>query len=181
MLAQKKDGSNQPAAPSSPALDGGKRENTIEDAGQLRRHRGRDCRGVAKKLEEEKEVKEMRAKAEAGDGDAMCELGGVVPRGRNGLAKDKAQARAWYERSAAARDPKGMAAFGECLLLGHRWAQDNVFGIMNVTEAAGLGSDVGAMTLGYGRSSEARPAEGPCSGEVLVEEGRRRRVRSTSN
>ena len=100
------------------------------------------------KLEDEKEVKETRAKAEGGDGYAMYCLGVWYEKGEYGLAVDKAQARAWYERSAAARDPKGMASFGQCLLLGIGGPEDHVFGIMNVTEAAGLGSDHAACILG---------------------------------
>ena len=101
-----------------------------------------------KKLADEKLVKEMRAKAEGGDGPAMYRLGGWCNSGMNGLTKDDVQARAWYERSAAARHPKGMAAFGECLLLGIGGPQDNALGLVNVTEAAYLGSDVGVMKLG---------------------------------
>ena len=100
------------------------------------------------KLADEKLVKEMRAKAEGGDGHAMYRLGGWYSSGMNGLTKDDVQARAWYERSAAARYPKGMAAFGECLLLGIGGPQDNALGLVNVTEAAYLGSDVGVMKLG---------------------------------
>ena len=101
------------------------------------------------KLEDEKEVKETRAKAEGGDGYAMYCLGVWYEKGEYGLAVDKAQARSWYERSAAARDPKGIAAFGNCLLLGIGGPEDHVFGIMNVTEAAGLGSDLSAYRLGW--------------------------------
>ena len=101
-----------------------------------------------KKLADEKLVKEMRAKAEGGDGPAMYRLGGWCNSGMNGLTKDDVQARAWYERSAATRYPKGMAAFGECLLLGIGGPQDNALGLVNVTEAAYLGSDVGVMKLG---------------------------------
>ena len=79
----------------------------------------------------------------------MYWLGGGHRLGINGLVKDLAQARAWYERSAAARDPKGIAAFGNCLLLGIGGPEDHVFGIMNVTEAAGLGSDLSAYRLGW--------------------------------
>ena len=64
------------------------------------------------------------------------------------LAVDKAQARAWYERSAAARDPKGMGTFGEYLLNGIGGPQDKTLGLVNVTEAAHLGSDMGACILG---------------------------------
>ena len=103
---------------------------------------------LAMKLLFEKEVKELRAKAEAGDGAAMRMLGTWYGSGLNGLAKDDVQARAWYGRSAAARDPKGMAMFGDYLLRGEGGPQDNVFGIMNLTEAAGLGSDYAALLLG---------------------------------
>ena len=88
--------------------------------------------------------------AEGGDGEAMQSLGLWYMMGKNGLAKDDAQACAWYERSAAARYPKGLANFGNYLLRGIGGPQDNVFGIMNVTQAAELGSDVGAVLLGSG-------------------------------
>ena len=68
--------------------------------------------------------------------------------GTNGLAIDKAQARAWYERSAAARDPKGMASFGEYLLLGIGGSVETSLGLVMVTQAAELGSDIGAYRLG---------------------------------
>ena len=68
--------------------------------------------------------------------------------GLHGLAVDKAQARAWYERSAAARHPKGLACFGEYLLKGWGGPEDIGFGLVNVTEAAGLGSDFSAYLLG---------------------------------
>ena len=61
-----------------------------------------------------------------------------------------AQARAWYQRSAAARNPKGLASFGDCLLKGWGGPEDIVFGIVNVMEAAGLGSDFAACNLGGG-------------------------------
>ena len=59
-----------------------------------------------------------------------------------------AKARAWYERSAAARHPPGMANFGQCLLSGIGGPQNYALGLVNVTEAAGLGSEVGAFLLG---------------------------------
>ena len=95
-------------------------------------------------------MKKTRAKAEGGDGEAMWRLGAWYQFGKNGLAKDDVQAREWFERSAAARHPPGMAAFGQFLLNGLGGLQDIAFGIMNVTEAAYLGSDLGAMKLGRG-------------------------------
>ena len=102
----------------------------------------------AKKRADETKVKETREKAEGGDGDAMLLLGKWYQLGMNGLAVDKAQARAWFERSAAARHPPGMANLGQCLLSGIGGPQDNALGLVNVTEAAGLGSEVGAFLLG---------------------------------
>ena len=93
-------------------------------------------------------MKECRAKAEAGDGEAMYRLGSWYEFGSYGLAIDKAQARAWHERSAAARDPRGMGTFGSCLLLGIGGPQDNALGLVNATEAAGLGSNLGAYLFG---------------------------------
>ena len=104
---------------------------------------------MKEKLANEKVVKELRAKAEGGDWNAMYCLGVWYQFGLHGLAKDAAQARAWYELSGAARNPKGMASFGQCLLLGIGGPEDHVFGIMNATEAAGLGSDLGAYRLGW--------------------------------
>ena len=39
--------------------------------------------------------------------------------------------------------------FGKCLLEGVGGPQDDVFGVMNVTEAAGLGSNLSAYRLGW--------------------------------
>ena len=100
------------------------------------------------KLADEKLVKEMHAKAEGGDGSAMYRLGGWCNSGMNGLTKDDVQARAWYERSAAARHPKGMASFGQCLLLGIGGPQDNALGLVNLMDSAHLGSDFGTFLLG---------------------------------
>ena len=78
----------------------------------------------------------------------MYRLGVWYAQGQYGLAIDEAQARAWYERCAAARNPKGIACFGQCLLLGIGGPQHNALGLVNVTEAAHLGSDVGQLLLG---------------------------------
>ena len=78
----------------------------------------------------------------------MWKLGVCYEYGCYGLAKDDVQSRAWYERSAAARDPRGMGTFGSCLLLGIGGPQDNALGLVNVTEAAGLGSNLGAYLFG---------------------------------
>ncbi len=102
-----------------------------------------------KKLADEEEVKEMRARAEGGDEMASWQLGMWYQKGMKGLAKDDVQARAWYERSAAAGDPRGLALFGQYLLCGWGGPQDSALGLVNLTEAARHdGSDVAAYILG---------------------------------
>ena len=123
--------------------------NTIESLIKSGAIAGEIAEAWQKKLEDETLVKEWRAKAEGGDGQAMHRLGVWYQYGKNGLAMDGAQARAWYERSAAIRYPKGMGTFGSCLLAGVGGPQDHVFGIVNAAQAAKLGSDVGAYYLGW--------------------------------
>ena len=101
-----------------------------------------------KRLADEKRVQELRAKAEGGDGDAMYLLGTWYGHGQYGLAKDAAQSRTWYERSAATRDPRGMTGFGVCLLLGYGGPKNTSLGWVYITDAAHPGSDLGAYRLG---------------------------------
>ena len=122
--------------------------NTIESLIQTGAIEDEIAEAWQKRLAFEKRVKEMRAKAEGGDGDAMHWMGVCYTFGQ-GVAKDEAQARAWYERSAAARNPKGLASFGDCLLAGTGGPQESVYGIINMTQAAELGSDWGAYRLGW--------------------------------
>ena len=100
------------------------------------------------KLVDEELVKETRAEAEGGDGDSMCCLGVWYNFGLNGLAKDFEQARAWFERSAATRDPRGLSYFGRCLLRGTGGPQNNALGLVYFTDAAHLGSNHAAFKLG---------------------------------
>ena len=102
----------------------------------------------AKKRADETKVKEIRGKAEAGDAEAMYQLGLCYRSGRGGLAQDAVQTRAWLERSAAARNPTGLATFGFCLLRGIGGPQDSALGLVNVSQAAALGSDSAAYLLG---------------------------------
>ena len=161
--------------------------NTIEALVKSGAIDGEIAEAWQKKLEQESEVAVTRADAEGGDGKSMYRLGRWYENGECGLAKDDVQARAWYERSAAARDPMGMAKFGDCLLAGAGGPQDDVFGVMNVTEAAHLGSDVGAFLLGraFFESCNGLPKDpvraqywlkkafdGECEVKHLNEEGR---------
>ena len=130
--------------------------NTIEALVESGAIEGEIAEAWTKKLRLETRVKEIRAIAERGrrgDGEAMWKLGVWYQEGVNGLARDLAKARAWYERSAATRDPRGMAAFGQCLLAdsgreSYSLRGSYSLGLVNVTEAAHLGSDLGALLLG---------------------------------
>ena len=148
----KKEG--EPTSPSTGAVIGTKlfpapqARNTIEALVKSGAIAGDMATAWKQKLELEKNMKAIRAKAEGGDGTAMWQLGGFYEYGDYGLAKDDVQSRAWYERSAATRDPRGMAKFGDCLLAGVGGPQDNIYGIMNLSQAAELGSDLSAYYLG---------------------------------
>ncbi|CAH0364822.1 unnamed protein product [Pelagomonas calceolata] len=156
-FAKKREREELPTSPSTGAVIGTKLlpavqvRNTIESLIQTGAIEGELAeawqKDSAKKLAEETWVKEMRAKAEGGDGDAMYWLGLAYDTGSKGLAEDEAQARAWYERSAAARNPKGLGSFAECLLTGAGGSQDITLGLVIVTQAAELGSDFGAYAL----------------------------------
>jgi len=118
-------------------------KNTIEELVTSGAIEGELAEAWKEKLEQEKVVKEWRAKAEGGDGYAMLRLGARY------AVEDDVQSRAWFERSAATRNPPGMAMFGECLLRGIGGPKDNVLGLVNATEAAHLGSNLGAYRLGW--------------------------------
>ena len=148
----KKDG--EPTSPSTGAIIGKKlfpapqARNTIEALVKSGAIDGEIAEAWQKKLEQESEVAVTRADAEGGDGKSMYRLGRWYENGECGLAKDDVQARAWYERSAAARDPMGMARFGEFLLAGRGGSDNRPLGLVLVTEAATLGSDLAAWRLG---------------------------------
>ena len=123
-------------------------KNTISTLIKSGAIEGEIAEAWTKKLEQEKKVKELWVKADGGDGEAMYRLGAWYEYGESGLTKNNAQARAWYKRSAAARYPNGMAAFGECLLLGDGGPKNTSLGWVYITDAAHLGSNLGAYRLG---------------------------------
>ena len=122
--------------------------NTIESLIQSGTIEGELAEAWTKKLELAKEVKEIRAKAEGGDGGAMYNIGIYYEYGMNGVAQDIAQARAWYERGAAVRDRSCLAKMGMRQVIGLDGPPNIGLGILNITEAAHLGSDYGAFLLG---------------------------------
>ena len=102
-----------------------------------------------KKLEDEKKLKELRAKAEH-DADAMYELGRSHAHGLLGLPKSAEQARACYKRGAALHDVKSMAKYGAYLTTGLGGEPIPTLGIVYTTRAAERGSNLAAYLLGVG-------------------------------
>ena len=105
---------------------------------------------ATQKLENETLVWQTVEKALRGDSTAMWRVGVWYEYGKHCFVKDKKKARLWYGMSAKRCDPRGMAAYGVLLLEGIGGPQDNKRGLVNVTEAAGLGSNYGAVYLGKG-------------------------------
>ena len=101
-----------------------------------------------KKLADEKEVKEVRAKAEEGNADAMYALAGAYKDGQHGLPTDKVQARAWYKRAAELQHVRSMASYGGFLLTGFGGESIPTLGLYYSTQAALGGSNVGEYFLG---------------------------------
>lgn len=66
----------------------------------------------------------LLSQAQAGDHDAQFELGKNYEAGRIGLPKDLAQARFWYEQSAAQADPYAEASLGILYNFGKGVKQD---------------------------------------------------------
>ena len=166
--------------------------NTIEALVKSGAIDGEVATAWKQKLADEALVTETRVLAEGGDGDASYRLGVWYEFGMNGLAKDNVQARAWYERSAAARNPKGMARFGEYLLLGVGGPQNYAHGLVMAGQAAALGSDHGAYLVGkafskglYGLPKDPAQArywlkkifDGECEHKHLNEEGKAKAAR----
>ena len=100
------------------------------------------------KLKEEEEVAEMRRKAEAGDGEAMCNLGVCYENGELGLAKDKAKAFEWFEKSHEAGDAGGTGGLGECYLDGAGVPKCPMRGAVLIGRSAERGSKKACYNLG---------------------------------
>ena len=100
------------------------------------------------KLKEEEEVAEWLRKAEAGEGAAMYDLGLWYELGKKGLAKDKAKAFDWFEKSHEAGYASGTGALGRCYLNGNGvpkcFARANTL----LSEAAWRGSKNACYNLG---------------------------------
>ena len=157
-FAEKRESGKPPTSPATGLVIGTRlvpavqARNTIEVLVKSGAIDGEIADAWTEKLDQEKivmkEMEDLRAKADGGDEEAMHRIGKNYELGINGLAKDKVQARSWFERSAAARDPRGLASFGKCLLFGSGGPKDTALGLDMVRQAAALGSDLGFYLLG---------------------------------
>ena len=102
-----------------------------------------------KRLEGEKTAAALKAKAEAGDAEAMIHVAKNCNKGTNGFRKDPAQAFHWAERAAQAGHFLALHALGLCYQHGIGIAKDLLLGLALLTEAATLGRSSSCFQLGY--------------------------------
>ena len=100
-----------------------------------------------KKHAEEEKVKEVRARAEGGDGDAMHELGTWYYQGRKGLTKDFKQAIGWLQRGHELGHATCTNALGVRYTYGQGVKQDKAYAMSLYGIAAGRGSENGCHNL----------------------------------
>ena len=100
------------------------------------------------KLKEEEEVAEMRRKAEAGEGWAMCVLGVWYENGEKGLTKDVAKAFEWFEKSHEAGYASGTCHLGRCYLVGKGVPKCPMRASTLLSDAARGGSKAACYNLG---------------------------------
>mmetsp|Transcript_30687 Transcript_30687/g.67977 ORF Transcript_30687/g.67977 Transcript_30687/m.67977 type:complete len:273 (-) Transcript_30687:230-1048(-) len=84
-----------------------------------------------------KQFTATKKKAEDGDPDAMCDLGGWYYEGSNGLHKDYKQAYVWASKATALNHVPGMANKGMMLYRGRGVDEDKVAGAALLGIAAG--------------------------------------------
>ena len=91
----------------------------------------------------------LRAEAEGGDAQSMCELAQRYDRGTHGLKKDFAQSFKWFKRAADLKHVSGLTNCGVAYLNGECVEQNCTRGIAMPGAAAALGSEHACAILGY--------------------------------
>ncbi|HDZ22855.1 MAG TPA: sel1 repeat family protein [Phycisphaerae bacterium] len=102
-----------------------------------------------------RDVAALHRAAEAGDVDAMRQLGNAYWRGRDGVEQDEVEAVKWYRMGAEARDPKAMLYLALSYGTGDGVAQDDGEAARWLRQAAEAGN-VDAMNLLSGIYHEGR-------------------------
>mmetsp|Transcript_21941 Transcript_21941/g.37471 ORF Transcript_21941/g.37471 Transcript_21941/m.37471 type:complete len:293 (+) Transcript_21941:24-902(+) len=102
-----------------------------------------------KKIENENYAEEVRASAVAGDPVAACKLGRLLLLGRDGLKRNSIEAFAWFQKSAEGGCAGGLCQVGISYLRGTGVVQNVHVGLVTITEAALMGDEVAAWSLGF--------------------------------
>ena len=101
-----------------------------------------------KRIEEEEELNELRAQAEAGDADAAYTLGCRYEYGKKGVHVDKEKAFKYFKQAAEAGSAKGMASLSSCYRHGKGVARNDALALRWAAGAHHLGSAHGSLLLG---------------------------------
>ena len=123
--------------------------NTIEKLVRTGAITGDKADSWTKRIKDEERLRAMRGSAEAGDLDAMHNLGVWHELGEHGLKVDYAAAYSWYKKAADAGHVQSMAGGGWFLLVGPGGIPANpAYGMGLLFRAAEMGSDRAASDLG---------------------------------
>ena len=101
---------------------------------------GDKCEAWTKKLRQEKAVTDMRARAEAGDVEAMKSVAEWYEEGWYGLAQDPTLSFYWSKRAADLDDPSALYKISRAYYSGDGVPKDLMTAAVKMTQAAMLGS-----------------------------------------
>mmetsp|Transcript_18397 Transcript_18397/g.47124 ORF Transcript_18397/g.47124 Transcript_18397/m.47124 type:complete len:318 (-) Transcript_18397:306-1259(-) len=100
------------------------------------------------RIEDEDKLDDTRRSAEAGNVEAMREMGVMYRRGEHGLIKDEKMAFTWYKRAADRDDVAAQIACAECFLNGEGVARNEARALMMLVRAAEAASEYACYVLG---------------------------------
>src|SRR6266699_2348118 len=107
---------------------------------------------------DQKPIKEVRAKAEAGDAESQVELGRRYDKGE-GVAKDPAEAVQWYRKAAEQNDAEGQLYLGLSYVKGEGVAEDLVEAYKWLLLAARQGDESAKKIVTNPLESSLRPEQ----------------------
>tara|TARA_Y100001970_G_C14076254_1_gene772164 strand:+ start:206 stop:1072 length:867 start_codon:yes stop_codon:yes gene_type:complete len=121
--------------------------NVIEQMVRSGSISGSKVEAWSKKLEDEDQVKTVRAEAEGGDMGAMCALGLWYLHGEKGLSKNFEQAVSWFQRGDDLGAVTCTALLGSCYENGNGVRKDVAYALCLYSIAAKGGSELGCYCL----------------------------------
>jgi len=96
----------------------------------------------------DKEYREKLARAYKGDRESMRMIGFCYRDGSHGFKKDTFRAAEWFKKAAAKGSPMAIVSMGIFYINGNGVHKDVPRGLIELTRAAMLGSEHGAITIG---------------------------------